>query len=103
MDIFAGDHALNLLRKIAETTSLADVAGDACLLRLMIADGATVNDGMFIRACTDGHTEIVRLLLDLPLERGVHPDANDNQPLQLACANGFIEIVRLLLELPLER
>jgi len=67
MDIFAGDHALTLLRKIAETTSqisVDDVAGDACLLRLMIADGAVVNDDMFVRACLSGHTEIVRLLLD---------------------------------------
>jgi len=42
-------------------------------------------------------TEIVRLLLDLPLERGLNPDNNDAR--RLACVNGYTEIVRLLLDL----
>jgi ankyrin repeat protein len=54
-------------------------------------------------ACGGGHTEIVRLLLDLPQERGVDPAADDNTSLIDACGNGQMEIVRLLLDLPLDR
>jgi len=50
-----------------------------------------------------GRTEIVRMLLDLPLERGVNPSARFNAPLNYACRNGHTEIVRMLLALPLER
>jgi len=46
---------------------------------------------------------MVRLLLDLPLERGVNPAVNDNQALKNACICGFTDIVRLLLDLPLDR
>ena len=52
-------------------------------------------------ASRNGHTEIVRLLLDLPLERG--PGAGDNYAIQRASRNGYTEIVRLLLYLPPER
>jgi hypothetical protein len=48
-----------------------------CLLQLMIKDGLIVSDNMFIRACENGHTEIVHLLLELPLDRGVDPDDNE--------------------------
>jgi len=43
----------------------------------------------------NGHVEVVRLLLDLPLERGVNPAANDNLALRTAREIGHTEIVRL--------
>jgi len=63
----------------------------------MIEDGLIVSDGMFIRACEIGHTEIVHLLLNL--ERGVNPAARDNEALRFASERGHTEIVRLLLDL----
>jgi hypothetical protein len=47
-------------------------------------------------ACQRGQTEIVRLLLDLPLKRGVNPGAYDNYALRISSEKGFTEIVRLL-------
>ena len=55
----------------------------------------------FQLACENGHTEIVRLLVNLPLEIDVAAD--NNIALRAACANCHTEIVRLLLDLPLER
>jgi len=55
------------------------------------------------RASLRGHTEIVRMLLELPLDRGVDPSANDNDAFIWACRNGHTKIARLLLDLPLER
>jgi hypothetical protein len=43
------------------------------------------------------------LLLDLPLERGVNPAADENGPLRNACFWGHTEIVRMLLDLPPEK
>jgi hypothetical protein len=40
------------------------------------------------------------MLLDLPLDRGVNPAANNNEALQNACHFGRTEIVRMLLALP---
>ena len=54
-------------------------------------------------ACKNGHTYIVRLLLDLPRERGVDPSKGVNSPLRLAYDNDHTDIVCLLLDLPLER
>jgi len=59
------------------------------------------NNAALSWACYNGHTEIVRLLLDLPLNRGVVP--NYNALLQRAYSNGRVDIVRLLLDLPKER
>ena len=57
-------------------------------------DPGAKNNEPLRQACANGHTEIVRLLLDLPLERGVDPGANDNEALRNA--NGNTYIVRLL-------
>ena len=54
-------------------------------------------------ACEHGHIEVVKLLLSLPLSRGVLPSSNDNRALRLAAKNGHSDIVQLLLNLPLER
>jgi len=54
-------------------------------------------------ACVNGHTEIVRMILDLPLDRGVDPADHDNLPLQYACDNGHTEVARILLDLPEDR
>jgi ankyrin repeat protein len=96
--------ALNILRAIARSTNgMYDAiqTNDACLVRLMIDHGVVVETRFFIHACRLGHTEIVRLLLDLPLD--CSPAAFDNVALLYACENGHTEIVRLLLDLPLER
>jgi ankyrin repeat protein len=66
-------------------------------------DPSTADNHALIIASIHGHTEIVRLLLDLPLERGVDPSARDNMALRCASENGRTKIVRLLLDLPLER
>jgi len=50
-----------------------------------------------------GHTEIVRLLIDLPLNRGVDPGARDKKAFRTACERCHTEIVRLLFDLPLNR
>ena len=95
---------------------LDSVMGVACasrsfkvMLRLLqlpascgIDAGMTVN-GMhqmpLLCACFSGNTEMLQLLLDLPPERGVEPNAG----LSLAISRNQTEIVRMLLELPIER
>jgi len=47
-------------------------------------------------ACDNGHTEVARMLLDLP-----EPSYDDSCVLRNACEHGHTEIVRLLLDLPL--
>jgi ankyrin repeat protein len=48
-------------------------------------------------ASSNGHTEIVRLLLDDPR---VDPAASANYAIKLASANGYTEVVKLLLDDP---
>jgi ankyrin repeat protein len=97
-----------------------------CSVWLAIEDGALIDAESFIYACAHGHTEIVRLfldlerevynnaalryaciygraeivrmLLDLPLDSGVNPSAVNNQSLRYACIKGHTEIVRMLLD-----
>lgn len=57
---------------------------------------------LHIDACTDGHVEIVKLLLALPRDRGVDVTAVHNDAVCLACEGGHVEVVKLLLALPLE-
>ena len=54
-------------------------------------------------AAGQGHTAVVRLLLELPPHRGVDAAAIDNYALRTAAARGHVEVVQLLLELPAER
>jgi len=49
------------------------------------------------------NTEILRLLLDLPLDRGIDPSVNYNFALSYACENGKFENVRLILDALLKR
>jgi hypothetical protein len=100
--------SLGLLRKIVDTTAIISVvdaihANDISFVSLLIDSGAEITRQAFPIACEKGQTEIVRLLIDLPIERGVNPGANDNAALQRACEKGQTEIVRLLLDLPVER
>jgi len=63
-----------------------------------------VDNNMPLRtAAASGHTGIVRLLLGLPLYRGVNPAAGDNAALREAAGNGHADTVRLLLDLPAGR
>jgi len=98
---------LKILRAIARITEVLPLeeaaSGDVDAVWLAVESGETVIDDSFIQACELGHAEIVRLFLDLPLERGVNPAASKNAALRCACENGHTEIVRLLLELPPER
>jgi len=97
---------LRILRKIASSqipialNSAFDVVSFALLLE---ADPSADYNEAFRLASDNGHTEIVRLLLELPLDRCVNPAARDNYAIRLASDNGHTEIVRLLLELPLDR
>ena len=98
--------SLKLLRTIAETSSPVTIedavkSDNVWLVRLEIESGATICNVSVQCAYTNGFTNIVRLFLDLPLERGVA--ACDNEALRLACEHGHTEIVRLLLDMPLER
>ena len=98
--------SLHILRRIAETTSVGTLdraidANDICLVWLLIENCAMMNDAVFGHACRKGQTEIVRMLLDLPLAHGVHPAANNSYALRTASERGHTEIVRLLLDLPL--
>jgi hypothetical protein len=73
--IFEPKHeSLNILRTIAQTSVVATLhdaisAGDLCLVRLLIEHGESIDDASFNTACKRGHTEIVRLLLNLPVDR----------------------------------
>jgi ankyrin repeat protein len=79
------------------------------IVRLFLEKGGSLinpsayGNQAFRTACARGCIDVVRLLLDLPLERGVDPAANDNYAFRFACENGQTEIARLLLDLPLER
>jgi len=105
MTEFSNNTSLRLLRAIAKATTpitaVETAAGDLALLA--IEDGLIDVLNVFMHACRDGHTEVVRLILDLPLERGVDPTARDNEALRHASLNGNTEIVRLLLALPPDR
>ena len=46
---------------------------------------------------------MVKLLLDLPVERGVDPSSTDNHALEWASRNDHTSVVKLLLDLPVER
>jgi len=100
---------LQILRTIAHTTTTisfnaAVKMGDLSLVWLTTCENVEIVDNdMFVHACKHGRTEIVRLLLDLPLERGVNPAANNNEVLCSACDEGCTDIVRLLLALSPER
>jgi len=51
---------LKLLRAIAHHISLEAAAGDIDVMRLMLENGAPIDEHTFIHACTKGQTEIVR-------------------------------------------
>ncbi len=58
----------------------------------------SANDNEAIRwASMDGHTSVVKLLLEDPR---VDPSADDNQAIRWASADGYTDIVKLLLEDP---
>jgi len=95
---------LKILRTIAQTFSaiiLDDALEDVVLFTLLLEDGAVVDSETFACACSNGCTEIVRLLLGP--EHGIDPSAHNNVALRNACYYGHTEIVRLLLDLPLDR
>jgi len=101
--------SLVLLRRIAatrmsNTLQRAVEHGDAAMVALKAEAGDDVSDtNAFRTACALGRIGIVRLLLELPLEKGVEPAANDNFALLHASTRAHTEIVRLLLDLPLNR
>ena len=97
---------LKILRAIANTRTiptLETAAGDVGLIWLLIIETGANANTTFQLAVKHGHTDVVRMVLELPLEHGVNPAEHDNEALLNACHNGHTEIVRLLLDLPLER
>ncbi|MEM3858015.1 MAG: ankyrin repeat domain-containing protein [Candidatus Micrarchaeaceae archaeon] len=56
----------------------------------------SVSDNMFINACSNGHYEIAKTLLNY----NINPASNDQQALISASKNGHIDVVKLLLSLP---
>jgi ankyrin repeat protein len=60
-------------------------------------DPSTSNNHAIRYACENGHTEIVRMLLQDPR---VDPSDSDNKAICIASANGHTEIVRQLLQDP---
>ena len=91
-----------------EATLLAAAcAGFVSSVRYLVdtrgVDPAANDNNPLCYAAKNGETDVVQLLLDLPLERGVDPGASDNFALGMAAQNGHADVVRLLLELPLER
>ena len=75
-----------------------DVLGSALAVRVMIELGVDpcVNNNWSIRyASQNGHTEVVRLLLE---DKRVDPSAVNNCAIQYASQDGHLEVVQLLLE-----
>jgi len=77
--------------------------GHTKIVRLLLelergVDPAAIHNLALCNASFNGHAVIVRLLLDLPSERGVNPAARDNTAVHLAVAieRGHTEIVYLL-------
>jgi ankyrin repeat protein len=71
---------------------------------MLIKHGAGTNDNLAFRlACENEHTEVVRLLLDLPRKFGIYPGACDNVAFVTAVRHKRIGIIRLLMDLPLKR
>ena len=54
-------------------------------------------------AASNGDVDVVRLLCELPGDRGVNPGAGDNYAILSAAANGHVDVVRYLCELPGDR
>ena len=50
-----------------------------------------------------GHTEIVKVLLDLDIKRGVDPSLNNNEILSIAHENNHKDIVEILFNLDKSR
>ena len=72
------------------------VEGDVLKMKAVLKDGVdpSIGDNYAIRnASAEGHTEIVRLLLQDPR---VDPTARDNMALRLAILNNHLDIVKLL-------
>ena len=54
-----------------------------------------------VSAAQNGHSNVVRYLCELPLDRGVDPSANANRAVRRAVRH--LDVVRYLCELPLDR
>ena len=66
-------------------------------------DLAANDNDPVIDAAKYGHLDIVKLLCDMPLERGVDVSAWDSAALRWAATHGHAAVVRYLGQLPLER
>ncbi len=91
----------------ASTLIAAAGAGFFSTVRYLVEErgiNPAANSNSAIRfAAEKGHTDVVQLLLDLPLERGVDAAAKNNFVFRYAARNGHTDVVQLLLDLPPER
>lgn len=62
-----------------------------------------MDNSSFRVACIEGHEKIVRIMLELPIERGVDPATKNNISLIESCKHGHVEIVKMLLAIPASR
>jgi ankyrin repeat protein len=93
-------------RARAEANELTETsrAGDLELCRQLIAKGADKemkdNDGdtaLYI-ACGNGHSEMVKLLIESGVGKETVTSIHGSTPLIIACAKGHFEVVKMLIE-----
>ena len=91
----------------AFTLAVAASSGFVSTVRYLVGERgvnpAAINNCAFRFAAGDGHSDVVQLLIDLPLERGVDPVADNNYAVRYAAKNGHTGVVQLLLALPIGR
>lgn len=91
---------LELIKAVIEAINL----GDLNLVKNFIEEKGvdsntmTVGRSLLHIACSFGHIEIVKLLIEKGANFNAADDDNSDTPLHIACGHGYTEIVKLLIE-----